>query len=55
MLRYSFNLMLESKAVEDAVETTLNEGYRTPDIWIEGDKKVGTEEMGNTIIQKLKR
>jgi len=55
MLRYSFNLMPEAKAVEDAVETTLNEGYRTPDIWIEGDKKVGTEEMGNTIIQKLKR
>lgn len=55
MLRYSFNLISEAKAVEDAIEATLNEGYRTPDIWTEGDVKVGTEEMGNLIIQKLKR
>ncbi len=55
MLRYSFNLMAEAKAVEDAIEATLNEGYRTPDIWAEGDTKVGTEEMGNLIIQKLNK
>lgn len=54
MLRYSFNLITEAKAVEDAIETTLEEGYRTPDIWTEGDVKVGTEEMGNLVIQKLK-
>jgi len=55
MLRYSFNLASEAKAVEDAVEKTLLEGYRTPDIWTEGDEKVGTEEMGNLVMQKLKK
>jgi 3-isopropylmalate dehydrogenase len=54
MLRYSFGLLAEAQAVEDAVEATLREGYRTPDIWIEGEKRVGTEEMGNLISNKLK-
>jgi len=55
MLRYSFNLQSEAKAIEDAVETVLDEGYRTPDIFKEGDVRVGTIEMGNLIVQKLKR
>ena len=53
MLRYSFGLVTEAKAVEDAIEATLQEGYRTADIWVEGEKKVGTIEMGNLITKKV--
>jgi len=52
MLRYSFALEKEAKAVEKAVEDTLNEGYRTYDIMSEGKKKVGTREMGELIAGK---
>jgi 3-isopropylmalate dehydrogenase len=53
MLRYSFGLLIEAQAVEDAIEATLREGYRTADIWVEGEKKVGTVEMGDLIANKL--
>ena len=53
MLRYSFGLVTEAQDVEDAIEATLREGYRTADIWVEGEKKVGTVEMGNLITNKL--
>jgi 3-isopropylmalate dehydrogenase len=49
MLRYSLGLTEEAKAVEDAVETVLNRGYRTYDIMDEGKTKVGTKEMGDLI------
>jgi len=52
MLRYSFGLETEAAAVETAVETVLNEGYRTYDIMSEGKKKVGTKEMGELIAGK---
>ena len=52
MLRYSFALEKEAKAVETAVEDTLNEGYRTYDIMSEDKKKAGTKEMGELIAGK---
>jgi 3-isopropylmalate dehydrogenase len=52
MLRYSFDLEKEAKAVEKAVEDALNEGYRTYDIMSEGKTKVGTKEMGDIIARK---
>ncbi len=33
MLRYTFGLMEEAKAIEDAVQTVLKKGYRTPDLY----------------------
>ena len=53
MLRYSFNLMEEADAVEEAVRRVLHDGYRTPDIWSEGCEKVGTVEMGAAIIERI--
>jgi len=41
--------------VERAVDETLKQGYRTPDIWSEGTKKVGTEEITNKIIENIER
>jgi len=52
MLRYSCTLEKEAAAVESAIETVLNEGYRTYDIMSEGKKKVGTKEMGDLIAGK---
>lgn len=53
MLRYSFRLKEEADLIEKAVELTLHRGYRTPDIYSEGTKKVGTEEMTDAIISAL--
>ena len=49
LLRYSLGLYEEAQAVEDAVETALNQGYRTYDIMGEGMTKVGTKQMGDII------
>ncbi|GBC88834.1 3-isopropylmalate dehydrogenase [bacterium HR13] len=53
MLRYSFNLKEASDAIDRAVELALERGYRTPDIYTEGTKKVGTQEMTEVIISLL--
>ncbi len=53
MLKYSFNLVNEANAIENAVTKILDENYRTSDIYIEGTKKVGTKEMGDLIVSKL--
>ena len=54
MLSYSFDLDQESKAIENAVQQVLTEGYRTPDIMSEGCTKVGTKEMGRLIRERIK-
>ena len=54
MLRYSMNLVKEAEAVEKAINATLDAGYRTYDIMGEGNKKVGTKEMGDAIVSAMK-
>lgn len=54
MLRDSFNLSNEAKSIENAVSEVLNEGFRTGDIMDEGGKLLGTREMGDLIVSKLK-
>ncbi len=49
MLRYSFGLLEEADAVEDAVKQVLKDGYRTVDIMSEGKTQVGTVQMGDLI------
>jgi 3-isopropylmalate dehydrogenase len=53
MLRHSFNLDKEAEAVEQAVLSVLQEGYRTSDIHSPGTKKIGTKEMGKRIIETV--
>lgn len=53
MLRYSFDLDKEAKAIEDAVQKALTDGYRTGDIFEEGDKKVSTSEMGDIVAGNI--
>lgn len=53
MLRYSFGLLKEAEAVEQAVNTVLDGGYRTGDIMSEGMRSIGTSEMGRLICEAL--
>jgi len=53
MLRYSFDLEEEAKAVEQAVEGVLAEGYRTRDIAADGGDIVGTSRMGDVIAGRV--
>ena len=53
MFRYSFNLPNEARAVENAVDAVLNEGWRTADVAKPGEKAVGTLKMGELIREKL--
>ncbi len=53
MLKYSFQLDKEAQAIENAVTAVLEQGYRTPDIFSEGMKQVGTKEMGELICNNI--
>ena len=53
LLRYSFDMETEARAVESAVAAVLRDGYRTPDIYTEGTKKVGTREMGVLVRERI--
>lgn len=53
MLRYSFDLDDEAKAIENAIEKVLKEGYRTCDIMSEGKMEVGTKKIGDLIVSNI--
>ena len=53
MLKYSFGLQEESDAVEHAIVSVLESGYRTVDLKEEGKTQVGTKQMGELIIQRI--
>jgi 3-isopropylmalate dehydrogenase len=54
MLRYSLNQTGLAGKIEVAVNTVLNQGYRTGDIAAQGDTVIGTEEMGDRVVAALK-
>lgn len=53
MLKYSFGLNEEAKAIEDAISKVLDAGYRTGDIMSEGMKKVTCSEMGDLVAKNI--
>src|SRR5215471_7559820 len=53
MLRYSFDLADEADLVENAVREALGAGARTADIGQASAAKLGTREMGDTILREL--
>lgn len=55
MLRYSFDMDREADAIEIAVKETLKDGYRTIDIFSEGNELLGTTQMGDKIIEKIRQ
>jgi 3-isopropylmalate dehydrogenase len=54
LLEAGLGLGTEGKAVEKAVEKTLDAGYRTSDIAKPGEKVLSTTEMGDVICDSLK-
>jgi 3-isopropylmalate dehydrogenase len=54
MLRYSFDLLTEADAIESAVSSVLEKGYRTGDIMSEGMEIIGTNKMGELIISEIR-
>ena len=54
MLRYSLNLETEANAIEQAVMSVLDAGYRTGDIMSKDMQQVGTIEMGNLVVENIK-
>ena len=53
MLRYSFDMMKEADAIENAVDDVLKAGLRTPDIFTEGTKLITGSQMRDEIISRL--
>ena len=53
MLRYSFDMIKEADAIEAAVNTVLDKGYRTGDIMSEGMTQVTCSQMGDLIAAEL--
>ena len=53
LLRYSLQEEEAAKAIEQAVDQALQDGYRTTDIWKEGFRKTGTEEMTQVICENM--
>tara|TARA_Y100000310_G_scaffold344234_1_gene455883 strand:- start:5384 stop:6457 length:1074 start_codon:yes stop_codon:yes gene_type:complete len=54
MCKYSFGLGEAYDNIFKAVESVLDKGMRTADIAVEGDKPIGTKEMGKAILAELK-
>jgi len=53
MLRYSLNQALLADKINAAVNVVLDQGYRTKDISAVGDTIVGTEAMGDLIVDAI--
>ncbi len=53
MLRYSLNEPALADKIEKAVNTVLDDGLRTADIYTEGTQEVGTKAMGNAIVAAM--
>ena len=53
MLRYSLGQPQAATRVEMAVSEVLKAGLRTADIHTAGTRKVGTQEMGDAVLDAL--
>ena len=53
LLKHSFGMLDEAKSIEDAIEKTLKDGFRTGDIMSEGMKLTGTFEMAELVAERI--
>lgn len=53
LLRYSLNQDEAAKAIENSIDKTLADGWRTADIYSDGFKKVGTAQVTEIICENL--
>jgi len=54
MLRYSLDQAALADRIEQAVNSVLDQGLRTQDIFSEGMNKVGTAEMGDAVVAAMR-
>ena len=54
MLRYSLGQAQAADRIEAAVQSVLESGLRTGDIYSEGTRRVGTTEMGQAVVDALR-
>jgi 3-isopropylmalate dehydrogenase len=53
MLRHSLGRVGEADRIEKAVRRVLGQGLRTADIYTDGCRKVGTQDMGGAVVAAL--
>lgn len=53
MLSYSFGLVTEAEAIASAINKTLEDGFRTSDIYTQGTNLASTIEFTDEIINRL--
>jgi 3-isopropylmalate dehydrogenase len=53
LLRLTYGLETEAAAIEAAIDRTLQQGLRTPDLYEAGTTKVGTSQMGAAVVENL--
>jgi len=54
MLRYSLNQSDLADKIDQSIVKVLDQGYRTRDIASDGDNIIGTNEMGDRVVEALK-
>ena len=55
MLRESFEMEDDASRVEQAVRAVLAAGYRTADIQQDGTRCIGTQDMGDAVVEALRK
>jgi 3-isopropylmalate dehydrogenase len=55
MFRYAFGLQEAGALIEQAVLAVLERGFRTSDIGAEGARYVGTQAMGDCVLDQIDR
>ena len=55
MLFEYFGLKDEGTLIRDAVDASLNQNIRTPEIQVEGGEKYGTKEVGAWIVDFINK
>jgi 3-isopropylmalate dehydrogenase len=53
LLRYSLDMTPAADRIDGAVRRVLEQGHRTRDIAGQGDRAIGTKEMGDLIVREL--
>jgi len=55
MFDYAFDLKAEAKLIRDAVDASMDANIRTQDIQIEGEKAYSTSELGEWLVDYIKK
>ncbi len=54
MLEFAFGEGKPATVIENAVEMVLEDGYRSAELMVPGARQVGTSEMGDLVVEKIR-